>query len=235
MLRFFGIGSDTGNATEITTKFQCKGLYNDNSGEYATEFESRPCSAEDGFELVHRIISKQIAIVEKHCKEIVINISLEGKLNGKELNETFYDLVSYHQFLQYSLLINTNTINLDFVKAIKLLQQAGTIDNENNKNYNSAIQTMIKRSLLTLPNTCSELAILFDHVKDHYNPSKRPIDQNYLNKVMCILEKEIPSLVGMRKHGLTGFITALTWAPEQQKEQNNHQGEPVAVYRIDGV
>jgi hypothetical protein len=231
MLRFFGIGFDTENETEITTKFQCRGHYNDNSGEYATEFESRPCSAEDGFELEHRIISKKIAIVEKHCKEIFINISLEGKLNGKELNKQFHDLVSYHQFLQYSLLINTSTINPDFVKAIKLLQQAGIIDNEKNRNYNNVIQTMIKKSLLTLPNICSELAFLFDNFNDHYNPSKRPIHQNYLDEVMSILELEIPSLLGLRKKVGMTFVTSSTSTPEQQAEQHDNHADLNTAYR----
>lgn len=189
VLGFFGLDGKVENKIAIITKLHCSAESHD--GEYSNDFESVPSCTESDFEIVSQIVHGKIEIARAYHENVKIIITVTGELNGSNVNETFHDFESYHQYLQYSLLIDTKA-HTDYVTAIKLLQHLKLVDCPSNQDISQEMQRMIKRELLTLPDAIKGLAFY----SGIYNPKQRTGEPGigYRNEALDILKKDIPAI-----------------------------------------
>tara|TARA_R110000868_G_scaffold299497_4_gene559804 strand:+ start:493 stop:1122 length:630 start_codon:yes stop_codon:yes gene_type:complete len=207
MHRLTGLWINTNKKeTVITTHCQCE--YKTESGFSGFHITSMPSKTEQDFEAIYKIISDKINLNKPHNLEANYTTRLEGRLNGVKIDETFSDLESYHQYLQFSLLIETSD-RPHLSPAIHLLKQFGFIDNPNHQDLSTEQQLQIKRALLTLPETCRELAT---YGESYYfrRPKDDVIAIGYKSEVFATLQSAIPSLQDIKLTGRqTGFIPGI--------------------------
>jgi len=189
--------------TAITTKLDCSAQQP--NGVSCSKFESRPSPADSDFAFIYQVVRLHIETAKKAHPNTQTVIRLTGVLEGEKINKVFYDLKPYQEFLQYSLLIDTQE-NPEYVKAIKLLKQFKMVDCKDNQDINQDLQIMIKQGLLTLPEVCKELAF-YSHSYNIY-PEEGEVHVNYKQEVLGLLIEGIPALSNVKLTGYqSGFVT----------------------------